>query len=77
MSLPAVSKHLKLLERANLITRKRSGRVHHLKLCADPMSEANKWLTSYRQFWNERLDSLETYLYSQSSGEEKHDNDKE
>jgi DNA-binding transcriptional ArsR family regulator len=71
MSLPAVSKHLKLLENANLITRTRKGRVHHLKLCAGPMSEANEWLALYRRFWNDQLDSLETYLNSQQSGEEK------
>ncbi len=71
MSLPAVSKHLKLLESANLIKRTRKGRVHHLKLCAAPMSEANQWLAIYRQFWTDRLDSLEIYLKSQSTGETK------
>ena len=73
MSLPAISKHLKLLESANLITRTREGRVHHLKLCAEPMSEANDWLAAYRQFWNSQLDSLELYLNSQTNGEDNND----
>ena len=77
MSLPAISKHLKLLENANLITRTRKGRVHYLRLCANPMSEANDWLEAYRQFWNERLDSLGRFLNSQPSGEDENDNDKD
>src|ERR1700722_19653223 len=70
MSLPAISKHLKLLENANLISRKREGRVHYLKLCADPMSEANDWLAAYSRFWNTQLDSFERYLNSQMQGEQ-------
>lgn len=62
MSLPAISKHLKLLESAKLVSRKRKGRVHYLKLCGEPMSEASEWLAAYRQFWNKQLDALETYL---------------
>jgi DNA-binding transcriptional ArsR family regulator len=77
MSLPAISKHLKLLESANLITRTREGRVHHLKLCAEPMSEANDWLAVYRQFWNQQLDSLELYLNSQTNGDDKNDDDQD
>jgi len=75
MSLPAISKHLKLLENANLITRTRKGRTHELKLCAEPMSEANDWLVAYRQFWNQQLDSLGRYINSQPAGEEEHDDD--
>jgi DNA-binding transcriptional ArsR family regulator len=66
MSLPAVSKHLKLLENAKLIKRKRAGRVHYLQLSAKPMSEANDWLEIYRRFWSKHLDSLEDYLNSQA-----------
>lgn len=73
MSLPAISKHLKLLENANLITRKREGRVHYLKLAADPMSEANDWLSTYHKFWNTQLDSFERYLETQIDGEKKED----
>lgn len=77
MSLPAISKHLKLLESANLVTRTRKGREHYLKLCADPMSEANDWLAEYRRFWNERLDALELFLNSQSTGEQQDDDSKD
>src|SRR6516165_2337153 len=47
MSLPASSKHMKLLENANLVTRKKEGRNHYLRLCATPMSEANEWISAY------------------------------
>src|ERR1700733_13158221 len=73
MSLPAISKHLKLLESANLISRTRKGREHYLKLCANPMSEANDWLEEYRRFWSDRLDSLELFLNSQTSGDDQDD----
>lgn len=72
MSVPAVSKHLKLLENAKLIKRTREGRTHHLKLCAKPMSEANDWLAIYRRFWSARLNSLESYLNSSAKGENDH-----
>jgi DNA-binding transcriptional ArsR family regulator len=65
MSLPAISKHLKLLESARLVERVRKGRVHYLKLSAAPMEEANDWLLAYRRFWGNQLDSLERYLNSQ------------
>ncbi len=75
MSLPAISKHLKLLESANLITREVKGRVHYLKLRAEPMSEANDWLASYSKFWINQLDSLERFLMEDSSGEDNADSD--
>ncbi|CAN5245087.1 hypothetical protein BH10CYA1_BH10CYA1_09280 [soil metagenome] len=75
MSLPAISKHLKLLESANLITREVKGRVHYLKLRAEPMSEANDWLSGYSKFWINQLDSLERFLMEDSSGEENADSD--
>lgn len=64
MSLPAISKHLKLLESANLVTRKKEGRVHYLTLCATPMSEANDWLAVYARFWQDNLDSFDAYVRS-------------
>jgi DNA-binding transcriptional ArsR family regulator len=76
MSLPAISKHLKLLENANLITREVKGRVHYLKLRAEPMSEANQWLEAYSKFWVHQLDSFERYLMESASGEENADIDK-
>jgi DNA-binding transcriptional ArsR family regulator len=62
MSLPAVSKHLRVLERAGLVRRRRDGRVHRLKLDASPMKDAQQWIEEYRRFWEERLDRLDQYL---------------
>ena len=62
MSLPAISKHLRVLERAGLICRRRDGRVHHLKLDAKPMRQAAQWIEEYRKFWEGALDSLADYL---------------
>jgi DNA-binding transcriptional ArsR family regulator len=62
MSLPAISKHLRVLEKAGLIRRKRDGRVHRLKIEAKPMQEAQQWIEHYRRFWEESFDRLETYL---------------
>src|ERR1700759_1731791 len=58
MSLPAVSKHLRVLENAGLIRRRRDGRVHHLKLEAAPMKKAVDWIEEYRRFWEGALDQL-------------------
>jgi|SRR6516162_8361006 DNA-binding transcriptional ArsR family regulator len=74
MSLPAISKHLKLLESAKLVSRERKGRTHYLRLCPQPMSEASEWLEAYRRFWNKQLDSLEKYLKSKQ-GDDKHGRD--
>jgi DNA-binding transcriptional ArsR family regulator len=62
MSLPAISKHLRVLEHAGLIRRRRDGRVHHLKLDAKPMQEAAQWIEEYRKFWESALDSLADFL---------------
>lgn len=67
MSLNAVSKHLQVLEGAGLVTRSISGRVHTCSLRAAPMEGAEKWLSFYQDFWNERLDSLADFV---ESGEE-------
>jgi len=62
MSLPAISKHLRVLEKAGLVCRQRQGRIHRLKLEAKPMQEAQQWIEDYRRFWEESLDRLDTYL---------------
>jgi DNA-binding transcriptional ArsR family regulator len=62
MSLPAVSKHLRVLENAGLIRRRRKGRVHSLKLQAKPMRQAQQWIEEYRKFWEESFDRLDEYL---------------
>jgi len=62
MSLPAVSKHLRVLENAGLISRERAGRVHQLKLEAKPMKDALQWIEEYRRFWEGNFDRLDEYL---------------
>jgi DNA-binding transcriptional ArsR family regulator len=62
MSLPAVSKHLRVLEKAGLLRRRRYGRVHQLNLEAKPMQQAVGWIDEYRKFWEGSLDRLAAYL---------------
>jgi DNA-binding transcriptional ArsR family regulator len=62
MSLPAVTKHLKVLERAGLISRGRQAQWRPCKLEAQPLRDATGWMEQYRQFWDERIDRLENYL---------------
>jgi DNA-binding transcriptional ArsR family regulator len=62
MSLPAVSKHLRVLEHAGLVARQKDGRVHRCRLRAEPMKDAAAWIEHYRQFWETQLDSLARYL---------------
>jgi len=62
MSLPAISKHLRVLERAGLLRRRRYGRVHEMKLEARPLKEAAQWVEKYRAFWEGSLDRLADYL---------------
>lgn len=62
MSLPAVSKHLKVLERAQLIARGKEAQWRPCEIKAAPLKEATDWMEQYRQFWEERFDRLEEYL---------------
>lgn len=62
MSLPAVSKHLKVLERAHLISRSRTAQWRPCKLEPEPLRKLDGWLEEYRQLWEGRLDRLEMYL---------------
>ena len=62
MSLPAVSKHLRVLEKAGLLRRRRYGRVHEMQLEAKPLKEAAQWVEKYRKFWEGSLDRLAEYL---------------
>jgi DNA-binding transcriptional ArsR family regulator len=62
MSLPAVSKHLKVLERAGLIVRGREAQWRPCRLRAGPLKEARDWLEHYRHFWEESFDRLDDYL---------------
>jgi DNA-binding transcriptional ArsR family regulator len=62
MSMPAVSKHLKVLEHAGLITRSRDAQMRPCKIEAKALKEADDWLEEYRRLWEQRLDRLEDYL---------------
>ncbi len=62
MSMPAVSKHLKVLEHAGLITRSRDAQMRPCKIEAAALKQADDWLEEYRRLWEQRLDRLEDYL---------------
>jgi DNA-binding transcriptional ArsR family regulator len=62
ISLPAVSRHLKVLERAGLIARSRTAQWRPCRLAPEPLKEATEWLDEYRRFWDESLDNLADYL---------------
>jgi DNA-binding transcriptional ArsR family regulator len=71
MSLPAISKHLRVLESAGLLEREIDGRVHRCRLAAEPMKEAAAWIEKYRAFWESQFDALEKYLLKTSRKENK------
>lgn len=73
MSLPAISKHLKVLERAKLITRSREAQWRPCQLNAEPLKDVADWLAYYRQFWEENLDRLDDYLQELQAEEQKQD----
>jgi DNA-binding transcriptional ArsR family regulator len=73
MSLPAVSKHLKVLARAGLITRTRHAQVRPCRLKAQPLKEAVDWLEHYRRFWEESFDRLDDYLRELQKKEKDHE----
>jgi DNA-binding transcriptional ArsR family regulator len=62
ISLPAISKHIKVLEKAGLITRTRSAQQRPCQLSSEGLMEVDDWLNAYREQWLDRLDRLETYL---------------
>lgn len=64
MSLPAVSKHLRILEEAGLLRRERDGRTHRLSLAAGPLLTAREFIEQYRVFWEDKLEQLAQYLES-------------
>lgn len=67
VSLAAISKHLKVLEKARLITREKRGSFQIVRINAAPMKEAERWLAYYEKFWNERLDALQDLLDREDS----------
>lgn len=68
MTLPAISKHLKVLERAGLIARSRKAQRRPCRLAAGPLHEVSDWVAAYRRFWEQRLDRLEAYLLDAQAG---------
>src|SRR5271167_188003 len=62
MSMPAISKHLKVLQRAGLIERGREAQWRPCRLAAGPLKDASDWLEHYRRFWEDAFDRLEDYL---------------
>ena len=72
MSMPAVSKHLAVLERAGLIARGREAQWRPCRIKAAPLKEVAEWTERYRAFWEERLDGLELYLQDLQQQEKKH-----
>jgi DNA-binding transcriptional ArsR family regulator len=71
MSLPAISKHLRVLEKAGLLRRRRYGRVHEMRLDAKPLQQAAQWVEEYRKFWQGSLDRLAEYLEKENRPSEK------
>src|SRR5579863_4094381 len=72
MSMPAVSKHLKVLERAGLIARGREAQWRPCRLEAGPLKDVADWVEHYKRFWTESFDRLEKYLLDMKNKEKKH-----
>ena len=72
MSMPAVSKHLRVLERAGLIVRGREAQWRPCRIQPKPLKEVAEWAETYRHIWEQRLDRLEAYLQELQAKEKKH-----
>jgi len=72
MTLPAVSKHLKVLERAGLIARGREAQWRPCRLQAGPLKDADEWIERYRRHWEESFDRLDSYLQELQQSEKKY-----
>lgn len=72
VSRPAISKHLRVLERAGLVRRTRSGRISRCRLDAKPLAAASRWLDHYRRFWEESFNRLDVYLRELQQKEQDH-----
>ena len=72
MSMPAISKHLKVLERAGLIARGREAQWRPCRLAAGPLKDAADWIEEYRDFWEQSFDRLDAYLRELKRKEKKH-----
>ena len=67
VSAPAISKHLRVLEAAGLIARRKDGRVHYCRLRAEPLRQAGDWIQAQRRFWEQQFDALGAFLEKQNS----------
>ena len=76
VSRPAISKHLRVLEKAGLVRRTKEGRVSRCRLDAKPLAAASDWLEHYRRLWEQRFDRLDDYLRELQWKEKKHGNKK-
>ena len=72
MSMPAISKHLRVLQRAGLITRGRHAQWRPCRIAAAPLKDVAEWTERYRHIWEERLDRLDNYLQELKTREKKH-----
>ena len=72
MTLPAVSKHLKVLQRAGLVSQSREAQWRPCRLEAAPMKDAAAWIERYRRYWEQSFDQLDEYLRAVQSKEKKH-----
>ena len=77
MSLPAITKHLKVLERAGLISRSRDAQWRPCRLEARPLQQAADWVEQYRRFWEDSMERLEEYLAELQSREAKKDKEQD
>ena len=69
ISLPAVSRHIRVLRRAGLLTQMRRGRDRQCRLVAQPFHDVSQWIEQYRRFWSGQLDSLEQFLTQNSEAD--------
>jgi DNA-binding transcriptional ArsR family regulator len=72
MSMPAISKHLKVLERAGLVARSREAQWRPCRIEAAPLKDVAEWVEDYRRIWEQRLDRLDDYLKELQAKEKKH-----
>jgi DNA-binding transcriptional ArsR family regulator len=70
ISLPAVMKHLRVLEDAGLVSQEKTGRVRRCRLAVQPLKQATEWLSYYRIFWENQLNALDRYLMQEQSSQQ-------
>jgi len=70
ISLNSVSKHIRMLERADLVRRRREGREYLLSLNLDPLDQVTRWIDQQRAFWNQQFDNLEQFLANEDEGKD-------